>query len=410
MAGGGSARRQNMTFRRPLAQIYRWLRRFAEWHEENELLISVFELFIAFIGVLFFISEIAEDMHVVIPLKPKPPSLGTVQGVGELASFIGLTILIVARVVVNFRTSKLGHDFGALFSGPKRRGTFSTGEELFGELGGLCPQAGYLGSLISSGGDTRKIVLERFAKVSASQFSVRTYGEADPMWKTWEERYLAEWLLQFSGTLWRVPPDDPTGGAASGYFSVIVPVTEDSWKKIRYGHLSTALATIDDRAVAYFNSGRSEPFKGAIYIVAYGLNYVPAGHKHESYQPLKLLYTGVEHLSYLLHEFNVQPSDVNIASFSMICESPNPSLDMVLDTLGFAPVLADVHLDFEHTHIRKSQAGFRLFEIVYKGGMPVVGEPDRAKRFRDLLRQIGHRGRAAPPAEKPMSAVLAGET
>ena len=391
-----------MIFSRALTEIYRLLRGFADWHEENDLWITFGELVIALFGILLFVNEYLEFTTWQF--------VKDIEAAGEMTSLCIIAGSIIARFAIRLRGSHLGHDFGALLHGPKRRGSFSTDEELFGELIGCCPNEGYLGALISAGGDTRKIVLERFAKVSASHYSLRTYGEADPMWKTWEERYLTDWLAQFSAAVWRVPPDNPTGGAGSGYFSVMVPVTEDAWKKIRYGHLSTALAAIDERAVAYFNSPRTEPYMSPLHIVAYGLNYVPTGRKNDSYHPLKLLYAGVEHLAYLLREFNAPPSDVKVATFSMICESPNESLEMVLDTMGFAPVLVDQHYDIERTHIRKSQAGFRLFEVVFKGGMPVVGEPGKAGRFRDLLCEIGHRGSCAPaPVEMPMPAVLAGD-
>ncbi len=373
-----------------LGRIYRALRGFSKWHEEHEILITVCELAIALIGVTLFANELFEFIEL-------PPGAAFVQGGGEVSIFCLLTASITARLAIIMRERNLGSDFGSLFSGPKPKGELSSDERLLHKLLELGPPNGFLGSVISQANDTRKAVLDHIARESASQFSIRTYGEADPMWKSWEERYLSDWLSAFPAAIWRLPPDGP-GSEANGYFSIVVPVTEDAWKKVRYGHLSTALCALDQPAVDYFNSARVEPYGRPLFLVFYTLIYVPTGGKGESWKPVKLLYGGIEHLAYLISQFHPVPC-TDAVSMSLVCESPNASLEAVLHTLGFAAVHTDFDLELEHTHIRKSVAGFNLFEISYQHGSVTIGDRRKGEGFLDLLCEIGRRD---PTPRPPM--------
>jgi len=381
-----------MSIRRAAGKVYNTVQRFTKWREEREAWIAVGESTIALIGAIIFTRELQDTIQHELgsAAVARPVNLWAIfQGFGEWAIFVLLLISIVARLVVTWRQRNLGLNFRALFAGPKRNAASSSDERLFHELAELVPRDGYLGSPVSTATGTRTSVLDHIARESASQFSIRTYGEADPMWKTWEERYISDWLSQFPATIWRVPPEDPAATEDSGYFSIVVPVTEDAWKKVRYGHLSTALCAIDEPVVAHFSSTGAEPYGQPIFLIVYALIYVPTGLKNETTNRLKLLYCGVEHLAYLLRLFYPAPCDAGVVTMSIVCESPNTSLDKILGTLGFVPVKADFDADPEHAKIRKSVAGFRLFEIGYQQGDPTIGRTRQALRFLDLLCDIG---------------------
>jgi hypothetical protein len=393
-----------------LSPVYRVLRSYAHWHEKKELGITAFELIVASIGVLMFLNESLEFVEWMLD-RLGLNSVGTmrtiqsVQGIGETLCFFVLFFSILARMAVILRSRNLGPNFHNLLNRPRREGSFSSDEALFGELAGLGPSQDFLGAPLSAEVNTRRAALDRLARMGATQFSMRTYGEADALWKTWEERYLNEWLTRFPGTVWRIAPDNPAAGESSGYFSVIVPVTEDAWHKVRFGHLSTALAAIDEPAATYCSAPQSEPYERPLFLLAYVVIYAPTRLKGDTENSLKLLYSGVEHLAYLLSRFYPPECNPENMTLSLITESPNKSLDAVLHTLGFAPVHSDRQLDLEHTHIRKSVAGFELFEIGYDRGRPTVGDRHKAGLFLNLLCEIGRRKKQVmlPPEVEPDS-------
>jgi hypothetical protein len=377
-----------MNRHRIMGAIYAGLRKFSAWHEHHEITITVFELVIAFVGMWHFVTALFE----LIERSEEFSEYGEfLTSGGEALIFVMLFVSIFARLAVILRERNLGQDFGAVLRQPRSKGGFSTDDNMLQEQAGFCPGDTFLGSEIAAGGQARKEILDGIARQSASQFSIRTYGGPDPMWKTWEERYLSDWLSRFPAAVWRLPPDGPKDGEQSGYFSVVVPVTEDAWNKVRYGHLSTALAAVDEQAAAYFNAPQAAPYAGPLFLLAYGVIYVPTGLKGETLSPQKLLYCGVEHIAYLLSRFHPAPAAPEAATMTMICESPNASLEAVLKTFGFVPVRTDHNLDFEHTHVRRSVAGFRMFEVGYLKGSPVIGDGAKAQRFMELLGRIARR-------------------
>ena len=393
-----------------LSPVYRVLRSYAHWHEKKELGITAFELIVATVGVLMFLNESLKFVEwaldrLRINSEGTMRAIQSVQGIGETVCFFVLFFSILARMAVILRSRNLGPNFRNLLNRPRQVGSFSNDEALFGELAGLGPRQDFLGSPLSAELSVRKAALDRLARMGATQFSMRTYGEADALWKTWEERYLNEWLTRFPGTVWRISPDNPAAGESSGYFSVIVPVTEDAWNKVRFGHLSTALAAIDEPAAAYFHAPQDEPYAHPLFLLAYVVIYAPTRLKGDTENALKLLYSGVEHLAYLLSRFYPPACDPENVTLSLITESPNSSLDAVLSNLGFVPVHSDRHLDLEHTHIRKSVAGFKLFEIGYNRGTPVAGDRHKAGLFLNLLCEIGRRKKPVmlPPEVEPDS-------
>jgi hypothetical protein len=394
---------------------YKWLWGYTEWREKWEIWLAFGESLVAAYGTAVFFREMlaAIDFYSKHEEGAERPSLLPILvGAGEVTIFGLLLLSVVARLFFAIRERTLGQDFGALVKQEAKKRAKEKAikkqehdahaqaapvdESMFQSLSQFGSGEGYVGSMISAEAGTRKLILDAIASESATQFSRRTFGDVDPMWKKWEERYVGEWLEKFPATVWCLAPDDQRGSRASGYYSIVVPATEDSFRKVGFGHLSTALCAIDEPAVAYFHSGRTEPYGKPLYLVFYTVIHVPNGLLGHSPNQLKLLYGGVEHLAYLVKEFYPLVRDTETASVRVICEASNRSLEEVLKNFGFAPVAPDFDLELEHTHIRKSSAGFHLFEIAFDMGKPMIGDLRRASRFLELLREIGRRDKRQP--------------
>jgi hypothetical protein len=376
-------RLRRMVYRWLLRLLYRWLRRVGEWRERNELYITFLETGAALIGSVLFLREVRDLDSIGDFFKDAGPI--------ECVILVILTLSLLSRAALLLRLRGLGPSFAGLAN--------EQDVALLAELGEVRPGRPFLGHELRGTPDEARDVIKALAEESASTFSVRTFGEPDWWWAHWEGAYIAEWHALRPDAIWRIPSAaDPEDGKA-GYFSVMVPITNQSYSRYRRGHLHAALSTpdIDRRRVPVNSAGHDH-----VNLLAYSALYVPAGKPNEQWDRKLLLYTAIEHLSALISRrwtdlFQVAPT----RGLRVICESSNVSLDSILEKLGFHAVYPE-HDDPKESGDKprvpkplKSPAGFKLYELCYD---PWIGAEDEANarggRFLETLRQIA--GQRAP--------------
>ena len=369
-----------------LRLLYRWSRRVGEWRERNELYITLLEATAALIGSVLFIRELRDIESI--------GHIFTNTGPVECVILVILTLVLLSRVALLLRLRDLGFSFAGLAD--------EQDEALLAELVQVRPGRPFLGRELRGTPDEAREVIKALAEESASTFSVRTFGEPDWWWAHWEEIYIVEWHALRPDSIWRIPSAaDPTV-AKAGYFSVMVPITNQSYSRYRRGHLHAALSTPDiDRRRAPVNSGR----RNHVNLLAYSALYVPVGRSKEQWDRKLLIYTAVEHLSALLARRwpdLLQPEPTR--GLRVVSESSNVSLDSILEKLGFHAIYPEQDDPDESGHKPrrprplKSPAGFKLYELCYE---PWIGPEDeanaRAQRFLEMLRQIA---RQRAPAKR----------
>ena len=206
------------------------------------------------------------------------------------------------------------------------------------------------------------------------------------------------WHAEFPYAIWHLPDPKQPGVRTAGYFSVVVPITEDSWEKISLGHLSTVLASVDASAGAYVKSTPLAAYESPLYLLAYAVVYVAENYVAENPNEFTLVRAGIEHLAFLIKTFS-HNGQFNPKNIRVICESSGREFDRTLHGLGFswiepnglrtrkgliAWVRAYILKLFgqEDIVVVTSPAGFKLFQV--KGF-----EQKRARRLWDIMNEIG---------------------
>jgi hypothetical protein len=286
-----------------------------------------------------------------------------------------LTFSILARFFVRRRQKSLGYLSDPLLEKNKIKLGLTGVDTLFSALRKLKASSSFEGAIVTPA--DADSVYDAIAQASASVFSPRTYHQPDAEWRRMEKLYLKEWHAQFSAAIWHAPPDNGDRDPACGYFSVIVPITRDSWRKVSKGHLSTMLVSVDTSVFGPARGERNKRTEAPLYLLAYCVVYA-AGTARNDAPPnqLHLVYTGVEHLAFLLNTLgHASPQNVNV-----ICESSGDIFDATLFALGFDAVRPDrddppagflswlsssfrglVH--GSDIRVVKSPAGFKLFQL-----------------------------------------------
>jgi len=359
-----------------LSRLYRGLRRFGAWHERKEVPISLLEGGVALAGSIFFILHL---LHVseMADLLDREFLIGLI----ECIIVVIVTLSLITRAVLLVRRRGLGPKLGV-----------EQDPELLRKLTRYRDGGPYLGS--SLGGDPKEAgkVIEALARESASTYSIHTLGEPDPWWEYWETRYIAEWHALWPDTIWRIPSGKDPDEKGAGYFSVVLPITEQSYLRYRRGHLHAAMSTLEVRKPKRRAQGEAGGF---VNLLAYSALYVPAAGAKE-WDGMRLLYAAVEHLAALLARCwpdLVQPEPKR--GLRIICESSNRSLDRTLEQLGFRAVQIERNVpeeDDDSAHEsgrRKSPAGFALYELCYDPAIATEDAAnDRGRAFLAALREI----------------------
>ena len=291
----------------------------------------------------------------------------------EAADAVLLLLLVVflgSHLVVSLRRGRRGYDFRRLMNrlvpGPTRQ---HSAEQLLA----LMAQAramGTAGAEVPAG--EYEAAARAIARESASVFSERTLGSVDAEWEETEAQILSGWFGAVPAAAWRLRH----GGIEC--YSVIVPVSADSYALIRRGHLPTYCAHLDRPLAARWAGGAGPPAP-PLSLLAYVQILLPRDAPQEDLSPL--FHASVEHLAHLL-QLHYGTGWLDAADLRLICEASGPAQLHALQVLGFVGLEAESH---GRREALLSPAGFRLCELV--AGPGAIGSP-----LRDFLDVV-----AAPP-------------
>ena len=390
---------------------------YGEKFERNHLRIAFFELAVTGYAVWHFFQE----MKAAFVQKEVQFDLDYMEGhwleelrllwslridFAETLVFSMMFCLVLSSLVIQFRRSRLGYSFRRLLQPGKVTGVVPRGDALFETLLEAAHDGHHRGHPCLADVDPRVrwTVVEQIAQESASMFSIRARHDVDHVWATWEAFYLNDWQQEFPGTIWQVPSDATDAPAWHGYFSVIVPITEAAWHRVRRGHLSTALAPIDPRAAAFWAdpARRDGPaFADPLYFLAYAHLYV--GRRGDTWDRFRLLCCSIEHLAALIAAFYPDAITRRHSSFTLICESANATQDALFGDLGLEPVTQEIDEAGQMRLNRViSPAGFQLFELRVINGSPVPHNDMRlpaAEGFLSLILEFATRMESAAVSE-----------
>jgi hypothetical protein len=380
-------------FDRLLSALYRWLHNVGEWREHHEVFITLVETSAALLGALLFLGVL--------------PYVGLfdrefyelITGPLECIILVFLAVSLLARAALLLRHLWRGPDFWEL---AKRK-------TLLADLAALRAGRAFFGHRLGGKPQRVREVIGALARVSASTYSMRTLREPDKWWEYWEAAYVSEWHALCPDAIWRAPAACGGKAGKAGFYSVLIPITNQSCSRYRRGHLHAALATPE--------IGRrrrpARPDRDAyVNLLAYSAIYVAADPSDKNWDLERLLYTPLEHLSALIaRRWPDLLQDGPVRGLRVVCESSNTSLDRVLERLGFHALYPEQD-DPEESGERqrrpkplKSPAGFKLYELSYHPSI-ATEDPENAKGllFLDALRRIACRppppvrhGPAEPP-------------
>lgn len=323
-------------------------------------------------GIAYKIRELLERLHILILMLEiglllfvvvhvLKAGLEDVHQVFDCALCVVLSVILVVDLAVRYRRRTRGYLFGNMPVLAKlgfwrwRPGS----HEQDALLGRLRPSAATGAPILAAANDeVGRAIVKAIAKESAQQFSFRAgrYSR-DPEWEEIEVSHLHAWFAEFHAALWRVPPraETVTGKtaseiAASGYFSVVVPIDESSYQDISAGLLPSLCARLDPRAAAF----AARPVREPLRLLAYA--HVAVTPDGKAQDPDLMLASSLGHLASLLSR---SFPDRSAWHFSIICEVSNASQGDTLRMFGFTEVKRS-H-DGRAATVR-SPAGFKLFE------------------------------------------------
>jgi hypothetical protein len=324
-----------------------------EWQERHELGFLATEAAIGLLAVIF--SSHLLDVLPGMSSEVMESWLRPFQERAEAFLVGTLVLLILFHWLRKRRRRNLGLQFEQITKGKQT--------ELIQALFALVTKRP-LGALVAP--ENLPGAAKAIASVSASVFSLRTAGTPDGSWQSAEEKYLKMWHAACPETIWCLPLE----GSQTKCFSVVVPVTTDSWQKIRAGDLPTLLAAADTTAAGY-------PMARDLLLLAYCVVMAPSDDNTHPPAQRKLLYAAIEHIAYLVYTHRQGGGKVRI-----VCESANASLQDVLHALGFTAVPSDGGGKGKG---QQSPAGFLLFECAFDAHPASSAQP---ANFEELVNRV----------------------
>jgi hypothetical protein len=366
------------------ARLYRFLYRYRETYATRfEAFVLVLEIVLIVLGLTLSVVHVFED-H---PDGPRTPARmwEMAHDFSEVPVFVVLLLLALSRSIVKLRTLRLGYAYEpavALLEGTdpeKRRRFFKAIEAVpIGQAPGMNPEWA----------EHYPYYADKIAHQTASLLSVRSWLLRDEQWRSREQDSLSDWFKVFPAGLWQCAPsptsqDLPT---EAGYFSVAIPMTPQSARSLRRGLRATDMAEVDPAAIRAFRLDRGPtdaPLRRA-ELLAYLHIHVPQA--NETRDDLLLLAASFQHLAYLLFGlFGVEGDYCERWNFNLLCESSNQKMNLVLRSMGFAPVVRERDGSETQEREARSYAGFLLFELKVDEGNCDEGN---ALSFLNLLRRL----------------------
>jgi hypothetical protein len=236
----------------------------------------------------------------------------------------------------------------------------------------------------------------RFAEAIAKQTSVAlsirvSGGLRDKRWMQREREHLDRWFSTYPDVLWKIPlGSDYHSNDVGGYFSVLLPITDDSRRSIQKGTLATDMADIDRDVLTSISSVPRVALESQLNILAYLHIFCPEQSKERIDSDL-LAASSFQHLAHLLYTiYGNEGNFLHNWNFSIMCESANRSQDFFLMGLGFSPVQQrTIETSRASTLSARSYGDFRLFEFdAVLGHASGSGDRVDATRFLELLQDL----------------------
>jgi hypothetical protein len=378
-------------------KLYQFLFRYRELYENRfEAIVGTLEIFLIGIGLLAALDRFLGAQ------QPREMSGGWEMGLEftELGIFLLLLLTALSRLFVTLRRGRLGYSYGNVVTKIKDPEPDAI-MEFYGQMKTV--PLGHAPGLLAEWPEQLQYLADKIAHQTASLLSERSWFFRDEKWRAREQDSLSEWFGAFPASLWNVREShgsrSDNAPAASGYYSVMVPMTPQSARSIRKGQRATDLAELDKAAVAAFalddRPGSDAAFR-RVDLLAYLHIYVPFNAQLRD--ETRLLAVSIQHLSFLLYGmFGSSDGFVSRWNFTVLCESSNRGMNLVLKRLGFMPVVRE--RDGSETQAReaRSYAGFRLFELKVDGGS---SEHADARQFLVLLKSLVLQHAASRSASK----------
>jgi hypothetical protein len=285
----------------------------------------------------------------------------------EFVVFLLLLLTALSRFLVSIRRTKLGYAYESIL---KKFDLGNAPEALlhFQEQIETSPM-GYAPGLLSSWTDDVQLWADKIAGQTASLLSLRSWFSIDRQWQRRERDSLFEWFTEFPAALWVVPAaaSPQKGPLSGGYLSIVVPMTRHSSRSIRKGQRATDLAELDLSIRELFgnNERRSASEVQRLDLLAYLHIYLPSPEAPQTRDDTRLLAASIQHLAFLLQAiYGVSGGDfVKSWDFSVLCESSNPRMNMILEQLGFVRIEREPDGSETQRREARSYAGFTLFEL-----------------------------------------------
>jgi hypothetical protein len=291
----------------------------------------------------------------------------------DFVVFLLLLLTQLSRFLVSIRRTKLGYAYDRVLE------KFDSDDEpeayrSFQQQIEAAPM-GYAPGLLPAWPDMVQDLADRIAVQTASLLSLRSWFFIDRQWQRRERDSLSEWFTEFPPALWVVPeadqPSPPDGPFNGGYLSVIVPMTRHSGRSIRKGQRAADLAELDAGIRGRFGDGAGKSTEvRELDLLAYLHIHVPSNKTDLTRDDSRLLSASIQHLAFLLLAvWGTNGNDFTERwNFSVLCESSNRGMNVILQKLGFAHVKREPDGSETQRHEPRSYAGFILYELKVERG------------------------------------------
>ena len=341
-----------------------------------EVIVGTFEIFLIAFGLGLAAHEFLDDSH-------RMGGFEEAHIIGELFIFALLSLLTLSRLVVVARTRRLGYTY-RIPVGELERPDADTRRQFFAAVAQV--PLGHPPCLSNDWTEQLPYLSEKIAHQTASLLSIRSWFLQDDQWRSREQEALGDWFTAFPASLWHIADGTASPPGPTGYYSVTVPMTAKSARSIRRGQRATDMAEVEPAVVKAFSFSPLPEATGPrrVDLIAYLHIHVPEG--DEPRDDTVLLASSFQHLAFLLLGlFGCGDGFEQRWTFTVLCESSNHEMNMVLQSIGFVQLKRERDGSKAQTLEARSYAGFMLFELKVDNGQCEEGD---ARALLELLRQL----------------------